>query len=142
MLPVTGDVELTGVGGAGAVGEEGDDVPLLVNHDPEPSPATPLHVYPRPNSSYTRDHHSWASKLVFSWINPVLDKVRRVFPTCWCTCLTHARVTTVVLFQIPMYDMRWVATCIGEILVLVVSALIYLRREPHCSSLSADAHPS
>lgn len=89
MPPATRDVELTDVGGAGAAGEEGDDVPLLRNRDAalpssEPSPAGPAHVYPRPNSSYTRDGRSWASKLVFSWIDPVLDKVRRISPSRSC----------------------------------------------------------
>ncbi len=83
------DVELVGIGGAGAAGEEGDDIPLLLTRDSEPSPAGRVHVFPRPNSSYTRDDHSWASKLVFSWIDPVLDKVRRSFPSCGCICLTR-----------------------------------------------------
>lgn len=38
----------------------------------------PLHIHPRPNSPYSCDQFSWASKLMFSWINPVLEKVRLV----------------------------------------------------------------
>lgn len=86
-------VELTGLrapsSGAevdAVTGEENDDVPLLLHDErrtqQESSPlsscglAGAADVHPLPNSSYTRDGLSWASKLVFSWINPVLDKVR------------------------------------------------------------------
>lgn len=31
-------------------------------------------LYPLPSASYTCSEHSWVSKLVFSWVNPVLDK--------------------------------------------------------------------
>lgn len=62
-------------------------------------------VYPLPNASYSRDGRGWGSKLVFSWIQPVLDKVRSkgqrlsVLATYAC-CSTaaavhvHARVRT------------------------------------------------
>lgn len=85
MPSATANVELTDVraathGGGGVPGEEEDDVPLLLNSEPSQTPDDGAHagehVHPRPNASYTRDEHSWASKLVFSWINPVLDKVR------------------------------------------------------------------
>ncbi|CBN74323.1 similar to canalicular multispecific organic anion transporter [Ectocarpus siliculosus] len=72
---VEADVELTGVG----EGEEDDDAPLLRNFGmatpADGAPASPG-VHPLPNSSYTRDSHSWASKLVFSWVDPVLEKSR------------------------------------------------------------------
>ncbi|CAM9631116.1 unnamed protein product [Ectocarpus fasciculatus] len=74
---VEADVELTGVGAL--AGEEGDDAPLLRDYDqatPAVGAATSPGVHPLPNSSYTRDSHSWASKLVFSWVDPVLEKSR------------------------------------------------------------------
>ena len=82
MPSATADVELTDsraapAGGAGVPGEEEDDVPLLLNSEPPHTrlPRAREHVHPRPNASYTRDEHSWASKIVFSWVRPVLDKV-------------------------------------------------------------------
>lgn len=41
-----------------------------------PAAATTTGVHPLPNASYTCDKRTWASKLVFSWIQPVLAKVR------------------------------------------------------------------
>lgn len=101
MPPTTATgVELTGIRAppsdveADAVvgGESDDEVPLLLNDDrttPEqqqqqqqPFPSSSscadvgANVHPLPNSSYSRDGRSWASKLVFSWVNPVLEKVR------------------------------------------------------------------
>lgn len=73
---VEADVELTTVGAL--AGEEDDDAPLLRNYHmatPAVGAAVSPGVHPLPNSSYTRDSHSWASKLVFSWVDPVLEKV-------------------------------------------------------------------
>lgn len=82
------DVEADAVIG----GENADEEPLLLNDDrrtlqqqlqeQQPFPSTSscvdagANVHPLPNSSYTRDDRSWASKLFFSWANPVLEKVR------------------------------------------------------------------
>ncbi|CAB1100792.1 unnamed protein product [Ectocarpus sp. CCAP 1310/34] len=74
---VEADVELTGVG-ALLAGEEDDDAPLLRNYDmatPAVGAAASPGVHPLPSSSYTRDSHSWASKLMFSWVDPVLEKL-------------------------------------------------------------------
>lgn len=79
MPPVTAGVELTDVGATAAtIGEEEDDVPLLLGSEPSHTrhARAAAHMHPPPNAPYTRDDRSWASKLVFSWINPVLDKVR------------------------------------------------------------------
>lgn len=62
------DIELTAAGH----GNE-DAQPLLEEnvtvHDEGP------YVHPLPNASYSCDERSWGSKLVFSWINPTLEKV-------------------------------------------------------------------
>ena len=79
------EVELARVGDGVGVGNsfpgddhEEDDQPLL----PEEGRTLPgddggaAGVYPLPNASYSSDGRGWGSKLVFSWIQPVLDKVR------------------------------------------------------------------
>ena len=97
---MTADVELADVRAATASGgEEKDDVPLLLNSEPSharPGAGRPAggYMHPRPNASYTRDGHSWASKLVFSWVGAVLDKVRSsAFPVLLC-CVKQGRVCT------------------------------------------------
>ena len=78
------EVELAGVGVGVGAGVEGslsgdeDAQPLLSGEGrtlPEYGEGA-AGVYPLPSSSYSRDGRGWGSKLVFSWIQPVLEKVR------------------------------------------------------------------
>lgn len=95
------DVELTSVGAF--AGEEGDNAPLLRNYDmatPAVGAVASPGVHPLPNSSYTRDSHSWTSKLLFSWVDPVLEKVS-VF-----RCRVKAVRGVFVLKRVPLLPLQ------------------------------------
>lgn len=77
-----GEVELAGVGVRGSLpGDDEDAQPLLSEGRDGTVPgeggtAGGAGVHPLPSASYSRDGRGWGSKLVFSWIQPVLEKVR------------------------------------------------------------------
>lgn len=66
-VETTEDIEpLLATKGGGAAGQKAKE---------EEAFAAATHVHPLPSASYTCSERSWASKLVFSWVNPVLKKV-------------------------------------------------------------------
>lgn len=83
-LPGPGDVELT-------------DVQPLLSEERAHAEAGGTGVYPVPSSSYSRDGRGWVSKLMFSWIDPVLGKVRRVWGVIQVCLLFIIHTGTVLL---------------------------------------------